>query len=188
MGADGWGCSHALGHSGLCKSLAEAIQAQRKGPAPRATALPPGLRQCRPPPQPVFSQVLCRLEPFSPFPSWARAGRGPRLLLPSPVQVLGSAKQVQDTEWPQKALQPPPPQGQHCHLGQCLQVLPTRPAEGESCHLLPWQPRTFSAEALAQRHPAEPAASCLTWEQPRRDYRKECTYRYVHTTVLYFCM
>lgn len=88
------------------------------GPAPSATALPPACAGAGLP-QPVCSRVLCGLEPSSPFPSWARAGGVPAssLLLPSPIQVLGSAKQVQDTEWPQKALQPPPPQGQHCHHG-----------------------------------------------------------------------
>lgn len=34
MGSDGWGCSRALGHSGLCKSLAEAIQARGRGLPP----------------------------------------------------------------------------------------------------------------------------------------------------------
>lgn len=51
---------------------------------------------------------------------------------------------------------------------------------------------TFSAEALTEAPWAEPAhrllhkgsSSSLTWEKHSRDEQKECTCRYVHTTVL----
>lgn len=155
MGPDGRGCSRALGHSGLCKGWAEATRARRKKGLPPAPLL-----SLRPVPvQASLSQSSHRPSAGLSHPALSLRGPGlggvpaSSLLLPSPIQVLGSAKQVQDTEWPQKALQPPPPQGQHCHHGRCLQILPTRPAGGRVLQLLlPRQPRPFSEAALAQRH------------------------------------
>lgn len=49
VGPDGWGCSRALGHSGLCKGWAEAIRVQRKRACPQRHCSPSGLCRCRPP-------------------------------------------------------------------------------------------------------------------------------------------
>lgn len=98
---DGWGCSNVLSHSGIWRS---GWAQRRKGLPLAATALPPGLRQALAGLPPL--QALVR----QPFPlRGARAARG-LILLPqhppalSHTQVLGSAKQVQATEWAQQGL------------------------------------------------------------------------------------
>lgn len=110
-------------------------QAQEEGPCPC-----PAGRHCFPSlaarPASVLMGPLQALA-IQPFPlRGARARRGVSSsfhgpLLPSHIQGLGSAKQVQATQWPQRGLQSATSTSRTALVpqGVCLQILPTRPAE-----------------------------------------------------------
>lgn len=153
---DGWGCSKVLSHSGIRRS---GWAQRRKGLPLAATALPPGLRQALAGLPPL--QALVR----QPFPlRGARAARGLILLPQHPLlshihKCLVQPSKSRPQNGPSGVCgQPPPPQGQRCHMGW----MPADTAhqvckKDKSCNCcfcsFLSSHSTFSAEALTQRCP-----------------------------------
>lgn len=139
VGPDGWGCSLALSHGGLCglcRGLAEAmLSPEGRWACPLASLLSfPGLHQCRTGPW----QALA----IQSFPlHGARAGRGSPTTAPSSTHIhkfLVQPSKSRPQNGPRGVCgQPPPPQGQHCHHGvDASRYCPLGLQKDESCNLL----------------------------------------------------
>lgn len=153
-----WGLmAVVLGHSGLCRGLAEATPAQRKK----------GPRQGRPPPSQSSHRSAAGSSHPALSPSWARAGRGPHLpashsphlykflVQPSKSRTQNGPRGSAATSTSRAALSP--------------RVTPadTAPQACGRMHLLrPQQPHTFSAEALTRRHRLSPPRAASPGSSP----------------------